>query len=95
MISLFSRCTYKVLQRHHAVDRFCANLKGLRPLWFEVNGKGLNALELIEKSGGLVSSFSWDCTREGREFWVKINHEVLTVHSLVLKLQKDIRFGKN
>lgn len=75
-ISLFSRCTYKVLQRHRVIDRFCANLKLLRPAWFEENGKGLNVLELIEKSGGLASGFSWDCTREGREFWFKIDCEV-------------------
>jgi len=65
------------LQRHRAVDRFCANLKLLRPAWFEEHGKGLNALELIEKSGGLVAAFSWDCTREGREFWFKIHCELL------------------
>lgn len=75
-ISLFSRCTYKVLQRHRAVDGFCANLRILRPAWFEAHGKRLNALELIEESGGLVIGFSWDCTREGREFWLKIDCEL-------------------
>lgn len=64
------------MQRHRAVDRFCANLKLLRPAWFEEYGKGLNVLELIEKSGRIAGGFSWDCTREGREFWFKIDCEV-------------------
>ena len=75
-ISLFSRCTYKVLQRHRAVDIFCANIKNLSPVWFKRYGKGLNVLELIEKSNGVSPAFIWERTMEGYEFWHKIDCEV-------------------
>jgi hypothetical protein len=71
---LKAKLLYKFLKKHNALQRYCVNVLNYRRGETPFQGIEKDVLTMIEYSDcNIGSSFLWDSTKEGHEYWEDLN----------------------